>query len=100
MNKRRYSDIAKVMKELGGCRAWDFSDLHISKRMVELGLEEYDPEEPSKRVRRARKQTSRRSAANGNGGVGTGHDNRCTAMVFTGGKGLHSAENGHECEGN
>lgn len=51
------------MKEYGGCRAWDFSDLHISKRMVELGLEEYDPEEPSKRVRRARKPTARRTTS-------------------------------------
>ncbi|EMR70411.1 hypothetical protein UCREL1_2555 [Eutypa lata UCREL1] len=63
VNRRRYNDIAKVMKEHGGCRAWDFSDLHISKRMVELGLEEYDPEEPSKRVRRARKPTARRTTS-------------------------------------
>lgn len=53
------------MKEYGGCRAWEFSDVHVAKRLVELGLEEYDPEEPSKRVRRARKPSARRTTSVG-----------------------------------
>ncbi|RYP13417.1 hypothetical protein DL767_010775 [Monosporascus sp. MG133] len=66
VNKRRYHDIVKAMKEHGGCRAWDFNDGHVAKRILELGLEEYDPEEPSKRVhRRVRKQATRRSSADG-----------------------------------
>ncbi|RYP59493.1 hypothetical protein DL769_008498 [Monosporascus sp. CRB-8-3] len=66
VNKRRYHDIVKAMKEHGGCRAWDFNDGHVAKRLLELGLEEYDPEEPSKRVhRRVRKQAMRRASAGG-----------------------------------
>ncbi|RYP09500.1 hypothetical protein DL764_001279 [Monosporascus ibericus] len=66
VNKRRYHDIVKAMKEHGGCRAWDFNDGHVAKRILELGLEEYDPEEPSKRIhRRVRKQATRRASAGG-----------------------------------
>ncbi|RYO78470.1 hypothetical protein DL762_008682 [Monosporascus cannonballus] len=66
VNKRRYHDIVKAMKEHGGCRAWDFNDGHVAKRVLELGLEEYDAEEPSKRVhRRTRKQATRRASAGG-----------------------------------
>ena len=53
------------MKEFGGCRAWDFGDLHIAQRMLELGLEEFDPQEPSKRVRKKQKSGPRRGPAVG-----------------------------------
>ena len=62
-NKQYYSNVAKLMKEFGGCRAWDFGDLHIAQRMLELGLEEFDPQEPSKRVRKKQKSTPRRGPA-------------------------------------
>ncbi|RYP77246.1 hypothetical protein DL771_001295 [Monosporascus sp. 5C6A] len=66
VNRRRYHDIVKAMKEHGGCRAWDFNDGHVAKRILELGLEEYDPEEPGKRVhRRVRKQAARGASAGG-----------------------------------
>lgn len=71
MNKRYYTDIAKAMKEFGGCRAWEFGDQHISQRMIDLGLEEYDPQEPSKRVRKKPRTAPRRGPALGNSGNGS-----------------------------
>lgn len=59
------------MKEFGGCRAWEFGDQHISQRMIDLGLEEYDPQEPSKRVRKKPRTAPRRGPALGNSGNGS-----------------------------
>ncbi|KAI1081921.1 hypothetical protein F5B20DRAFT_38540 [Whalleya microplaca] len=62
LDKRRYSDIAKLMKEYGGCQAWEWKDGHIVKRLVELGIEEFDPKDITKKPRRnknaARKQST------------------------------------------
>ncbi|KAI1448676.1 hypothetical protein F5Y02DRAFT_277885 [Annulohypoxylon stygium] len=64
LDRRRYSDIAKLMKEkYGGCQAWEWKEGHILKRMVELGIEEFDPEDVSKKPRRKmRKVTNKRSS--------------------------------------
>ncbi|KAH9993280.1 hypothetical protein F4779DRAFT_631890 [Xylariaceae sp. FL0662B] len=62
LDKRRYADIAKLMKEFGGCQAWEWKEGHIVKRLVELGIEEFDPKDVSKKPRRqknaARKQST------------------------------------------
>lgn len=52
------------MKEkYGGCQAWEWKEGHILKRMVELGIEEFDPEDVSKKPRRKmRKVTNKRSS--------------------------------------
>lgn len=58
-DKRRYKDILIIMKEKGGCRAWDWKMEHIAKRLVELGEEEFDPEMKPKKTRRRRKELQR-----------------------------------------
>ncbi|KAI1205383.1 uncharacterized protein F4807DRAFT_464672 [Annulohypoxylon truncatum] len=57
LDRRRYSDIAKLMKEkYGGCQAWEWKDGHILKRLMELGIEEFDPEDITKKPRRKPKK--------------------------------------------
>ncbi|KAI1378690.1 hypothetical protein F4677DRAFT_453382 [Hypoxylon crocopeplum] len=57
LDRRRYSDLAKLMKEkYGGCQAWEWKDGHILKRLVDLGLEEFDPEDVTKKPRRKSKK--------------------------------------------
>ncbi|KAI2472525.1 hypothetical protein F4781DRAFT_444915 [Annulohypoxylon bovei var. microspora] len=65
LDRRRYSDIAKLMKEkYGGCQAWEWKDGHILKRLMELGIEEFDPEDVTKKPRRkTRKAMNRRSTS-------------------------------------
>ncbi|KAH8195161.1 hypothetical protein TruAng_010667 [Truncatella angustata] len=58
-DKRRYSDLIKIMKEKGGCRYWEWKPEHIAKRLAELGEEEFDPETKPKTIRRRRKETQR-----------------------------------------
>ncbi|KAI1766699.1 hypothetical protein GGR53DRAFT_518916 [Hypoxylon sp. FL1150] len=56
-DRRRHAEIAKIMKEkYGGCQAWEWKEAHIAKRMVELGLEEFDPEDVTKKPRRKSKK--------------------------------------------
>lgn len=56
-DRRRYAEIAKIMKDkYGGCQAWEWKEGHIAKRMVELGLEEFDPEDVTKKPRRKSKK--------------------------------------------
>ncbi|KAK6074166.1 hypothetical protein SCUP515_06556 [Seiridium cupressi] len=39
-DERRYFDIIKIMKEKGGCRAWNWRPEQVATRLVELGEEE------------------------------------------------------------
>ncbi|KAI0384152.1 hypothetical protein F5Y04DRAFT_278155 [Hypomontagnella monticulosa] len=58
LDKRRYADLAKLMKEkYGGCQAWEWKEGHILKRLVDLGIEEFDPEDVTKKPRRKSKKT-------------------------------------------
>lgn len=52
------------MKEkYGGCQAWEWKEGHILKRLVDLGIEEFDPEDVTKKPRRkSKKATSKRSS--------------------------------------
>ncbi|KAL7620346.1 hypothetical protein AAE478_009340 [Parahypoxylon ruwenzoriense] len=60
LDRRRYSDLAKLMKEkYGGCQAWEWKEGHILKRLVELGLEEFDPDDV-KKPRRKKRTTGKR----------------------------------------
>ncbi|OTA82921.1 hypothetical protein M434DRAFT_188481 [Hypoxylon sp. CO27-5] len=57
LDRRRYSDLAKLMKEkYGGCQAWDWKEGHILKRLMDLGIEEFDPEDVTKKPRRKSKK--------------------------------------------
>ncbi|KAI0103565.1 hypothetical protein F4814DRAFT_442705 [Daldinia grandis] len=57
LDRRRYSDLAKLMKEkYGGCQAWEWKEGHILKRLVDLGIEEFDPEDVTKKPRRKSKK--------------------------------------------
>ncbi|KAH8682414.1 hypothetical protein BX600DRAFT_430296 [Xylariales sp. PMI_506] len=58
-DKQRYDTILKIMKERGGCRAWDWRPAHIVKRLVELGEEELDVSPSSNKARKKRKQVQR-----------------------------------------
>ncbi|KAI2604693.1 hypothetical protein GGR54DRAFT_450614 [Hypoxylon sp. NC1633] len=64
IDQRRYADIVKLMKEkFGGCQAWEWKEGHIRKRLVELGFEELDHEDITKKPRRkSKKAMARRSA--------------------------------------
>ncbi|OTA99401.1 hypothetical protein M426DRAFT_27551 [Hypoxylon sp. CI-4A] len=60
VDRRRYTEIAKVMKEkYGGCQAWEWKEGHILKRLVDLGVEEFDPEDVTKKPRRKKKMMKR-----------------------------------------
>ncbi|KAI1099951.1 hypothetical protein F4804DRAFT_345113 [Jackrogersella minutella] len=64
LDRRRYSDLAKLMKEkYGGCQAWDWKEGHILKRLIDLGIEEFDPEDVTKKPRRKSKKAMKRSLA-------------------------------------
>ncbi|KAI0473685.1 hypothetical protein GGR56DRAFT_545349 [Xylariaceae sp. FL0804] len=65
LEKRRYSDTLKLMKEYGGCRVWDWKEGHIAKRLVELGFDEFDADEANKKLRRQRKAAMRKSSDGG-----------------------------------
>ncbi|ORY55441.1 uncharacterized protein BCR38DRAFT_414894 [Pseudomassariella vexata] len=53
-----YVLLLKIMREKGGCRAWDWKPMHVIKRSVELGLEEWDPELGNvKKSKKKRKQS-------------------------------------------
>lgn len=57
LDRRRYSDLAKLMKEkYGGCQAWEWKEGHILKRLIDLGVEEFDPEDVTKKPRRKSKK--------------------------------------------
>ncbi|KAI1774707.1 hypothetical protein F4818DRAFT_70479 [Hypoxylon cercidicola] len=57
VDRRRYADIIKVMKEkYGGCQAWDWKEGHVVKRLIDLGIEEFDPEDVTKKPRRKSKK--------------------------------------------
>lgn len=46
------------MKEkYGGCQAWEWKEGHILKRLVDLGIEEFDPEDATKKPRRKSKKS-------------------------------------------
>ncbi|KAI1436802.1 hypothetical protein GGR50DRAFT_171037 [Xylaria sp. CBS 124048] len=55
--RRRYPEIRKIMKEKGGRRVWDWNDGSIAKRLVQMGIDEIDHQDPIKRSRRKRKST-------------------------------------------
>ncbi|KAI1827118.1 hypothetical protein F4861DRAFT_432915 [Xylaria intraflava] len=55
--RRRYPEIRKIMKEKGGRRVWDWNDGSIAKRLVQMGVDEIDHQDPVKRTRRKRKST-------------------------------------------
>ncbi|KAI8959696.1 hypothetical protein F5Y11DRAFT_297028 [Daldinia sp. FL1419] len=63
LDRRRYADLAKLMKEkYGGCQAWEWKEGHILKRLIDLGIEEFDPEDVTKKPRRkSRKATNKRA---------------------------------------
>ncbi|KAI1392775.1 uncharacterized protein F4822DRAFT_140418 [Hypoxylon trugodes] len=57
LDRRRYADLAKLMKEkYGGCQAWEWKEGHILKRLIDLGIEEFDPEDVTKKPRRKSKK--------------------------------------------
>ncbi|CAJ2500332.1 Uu.00g031850.m01.CDS01 [Anthostomella pinea] len=60
--RRRPTELLKLMKEYGGCQAWDWKDGHVVKRLVELGIDEFDSEEPAKKPRRQRKNAIRKQS--------------------------------------
>ncbi|KAI2638387.1 hypothetical protein GGS21DRAFT_436430 [Xylaria nigripes] len=55
--RRRYPEIRKIMKEKGGRRVWDWNEGSIAKRLVQMGVDEIDHQDPVKRTRRKRKST-------------------------------------------
>ncbi|RWA15005.1 hypothetical protein EKO27_g1 [Xylaria grammica] len=60
--RRRYPEIRKIMKEKGGRHVWDWNDGSIAKRLVQLGVDEIDHQDPIKRTRRKRKSTVRQKS--------------------------------------
>ncbi|KAI1500256.1 hypothetical protein F5X99DRAFT_419364 [Biscogniauxia marginata] len=63
LDRRRYKDLLKLMKDFGGCEAWEWKEGHIAKRLVELGYDEFDPQEPTKKPRRPRKKPMRNQSS-------------------------------------
>ncbi|KAI5922115.1 hypothetical protein F4810DRAFT_307107 [Camillea tinctor] len=59
LDRRRYKDLLKLMKDFGGCEAWEWKECHLAKRLVELGYDEFDPQESTKKPRRQRRKTMR-----------------------------------------
>jgi hypothetical protein len=60
----RYSLILARMKELGGCRCWDWKPQHIEAMLVKLGLEEpVKDEKTNTRRRRQQKAAARRQGS-------------------------------------
>ncbi|KAI0178826.1 hypothetical protein GGR52DRAFT_578982 [Hypoxylon sp. FL1284] len=67
VDRRRYAEIAKVMKEkYGGCQAWEWKEGHILKRLVDLGIEEFDPEDVTKKPRRKSRKVPTKQRPTGN----------------------------------
>lgn len=60
--RRRYPEIRKLMKLKGGRRVWDWNDGSIAKRLVQMGVDEIDDQDPVKRTRRKRKSTVRQKS--------------------------------------
>ncbi|GAP84333.1 hypothetical protein SAMD00023353_0701480 [Rosellinia necatrix] len=60
--RRRYPEIRKIMKAKGGRRVWDWNDGSIAKRLVQMGVDEIDDQDPVKRTRRKRKSTVRQKS--------------------------------------
>ncbi|KAK6949434.1 hypothetical protein Daesc_009513 [Daldinia eschscholtzii] len=73
LDRRRYADLAKLMKEkYGGCQAWEWKEGHILKRLIDLGIEEFDPEDVTKKPRRkSKKAMAKRSNTKSWGVPGT-----------------------------
>ncbi|KAF2969018.1 hypothetical protein GQX73_g4542 [Xylaria multiplex] len=62
LERRRYSDLRKIMKEKGGRYVWDWNEGSIAKRLVQMGVDEIDQRDPIKRTRRKRKSTVRQKS--------------------------------------
>jgi hypothetical protein len=62
-DKQRYAGILKIMKERGGGKIWEWKDLHIIKRLADLGEEEFNPQGDGKKARRSRQKSQRRQSA-------------------------------------
>ncbi|KAH9892946.1 hypothetical protein F4778DRAFT_301312 [Xylariomycetidae sp. FL2044] len=65
LERRRYTDVLKLMKEYGGCQVWDWKESNVAKRLVELGIDEFDPEDATKKPRRQRKNAVRKHSMSG-----------------------------------
>ncbi|KAI1338281.1 hypothetical protein F5Y15DRAFT_124413 [Xylariaceae sp. FL0016] len=61
--RRRLTEIKKLMKDFGGYQAWEWREGHIAKRLVSLGIDEFDEDEPNKRPRRQRKNAVRKHSS-------------------------------------
>ncbi|KAI1492610.1 hypothetical protein F5X96DRAFT_691215 [Biscogniauxia mediterranea] len=63
LDRRRYKDLLKLMKDYGGCEAWEWKECHLAKRLVELGYDEFDPQESTKKPRRQRRKAMRNQSS-------------------------------------
>ncbi|KAK4129387.1 hypothetical protein N657DRAFT_640002 [Parathielavia appendiculata] len=84
----RYQFIIARMKEMGGCRVWDWKKPHIVAMLVKLGLEEETVNEKTGSRRRKQKAARR----HGSPQVGGGH---AVMGDWSNGLGVHPTFRGH-----
>jgi hypothetical protein len=84
----RYQLIIARMKEMGGCRVWEWKKPHIVAMLVKLGLEEETVNEKTGSRRRRQKAAARRQGSPQAGGHAVMGD-------WSNGLGLHPTFHGH-----
>ena len=59
-DNNRYNEILKLMPKHGGMRRYTWKPVHIAKKLVDLGVDEFDPETKGKKPKCRPKSASRR----------------------------------------
>ncbi|KAH9903872.1 hypothetical protein F4778DRAFT_735852 [Xylariomycetidae sp. FL2044] len=61
--RNRHTELQKLMKEHGGCQAWDWREDHIAKRLSELYIERFGKSNHHTNARRQNKSNTRKSSS-------------------------------------